>query len=292
MVDYEGRHISEKDNRADEWKIVEETEFAGDQPHHRHEVDTSSDSRYCRSCVRIIESRGEMETVREFIDNAVDRNYKTYDDPTALSEGLHAYKAALADTFTLGDAAKIRGYSGFSEFQLVNQVARGIWNPDILGPKTEKLMARAKELTTDIQDTLERAPSLGEDTAVFRDTNLDGFRDYGIHSLDELTKLQNQFYIDRGFLSTSMTRDESFFQKGFDDTYRKPCNIQIRYQVPKEFHKGIALINKELSYSPQQNEYLMDKSLLSYISDVQIDSENDCAYLTATVIPTELYDHP
>ena len=292
MVDYEGRHISEKDNRADEWKIVEETEFAGDQPHHRHEVDTSSDSRYCRSCVRIIESRGEMETVREFIDNAVDRNYKTYDGPTALSEGLHAYKAALADTFTLGDAAKIRGYSGFSEFQLVNQVARGIWIPDILVPKTEKLFSLAKVLNTDIHDTLERAPSLGEDTAVFRGTNLDGFRDYGIHSLDELTKLQNQFYIDRGFLSTSMTRDESFFQKGFDDTYRKPCNIQIRYQVPKEFHKGIALINKELSYSPQQNEYLMDKSLLSYISDVQIDSENDCAYLTATVIPTELYDHP
>ena len=292
MVDYEGRHISEKDNRADEWDIVRQTEFAGEQPRHRHEVDLSSDSRFCRSYVRIIEASGKMETVREFLDDAVDRNYKSYDNSEELHAGLADYKAAIADTFTLGDAQKIRGYSGFSEFQLVNQTARGIWNPDVLGIKTDKLVARAKELTDDIEDTLERAPSLGEDTTVYRGTNLDGFRDYDIHSLDELAKLKNQFYIDRGFLSTSMTRDESFFQQEFDDTYRKPCNIQVRYQVPKEFHKGIALIDKQFSYSPQQNEFLMDKNLLSYISDVQVDSENNCAYLTATIIPTELYDHP
>ena len=63
---------------------------------------------------------------------------------------------------------------------------------------------------------------------------------------------------EQGFTSTSLKEESSYFKT-------QGCNIEIRYLIPKDSKDGISLINDELSYSTNQNEYLLDKGSLSKI---------------------------
>ena len=98
----------------------------------------------------------------------------------------------------------------------------------------------------------------------------------------------NSYYIEDGFTSTSLLRDSSFFNRELE--WHEPCNIEIQYFIPEECNDGIPLINNDLSYSKNQNEFLLNKNSVSKIFDCKIDKENNVAYLKAVFIPERIWN--
>ena len=64
-------------------------------------------------------------------------------------------------------------------------------------------------------------------------------------------------------------------------------NILIEYDVPNNFNEGVYLSDNNLSYSVNQNEYLINGESLAYIYDININ--NDTAIIKAKLIPKRVY---
>lgn len=92
-----------------------------------------------------------------------------------------------------------------------------------------------------------------------------------------------------GFTSTSLIRDKSFFDRDLE--YHEKCDVEIEFLIPKECNEGIPLINKDLSFSSEEeSEFLLDSHSLSKIIDVKISEDKKKAYLKGVFIPKKIYD--
>ena len=92
---------------------------------------------------------------------------------------------------------------------------------------------------------------------------------------------------DRGFVSTSLLEDNCFFGK--DNELGLNYNIKIEYMIPCEFRDGIFL-DANMSYSPNQQEFVLNSGNISKVCGVSIDKENNTATIRASLIPKEIYD--
>ncbi len=190
----------------------------------------------------------------------------------------------LNPPLTIREAEDLRRYTGI-EHKAINSVLRGYWNYDELGRKTPEKEAEVRESADRISEIIKKTPKLHSHLKTYRGTNLDNFRGYGVENLEDLKNLDGQFFFEPGFTSTSLSREDSFFDREFEDTYRKKADIEIEYLIPSGSQDGVALVDDQLSYSKNQKEYLIDKGSLCRIMEVETSGET--AKIVMTLIPKE-----
>ena len=88
--------------------------------------------------------------------------------------------------------------------------------------------------------------------------------------------------------STSISEDKCFYDR--DNELGKNYNVKIEYLIPEEFGDGIYLGNSNLSYTPGQDEYLINRANMSKVIGVSVDSQNNKATMMVVMIPKHIYD--
>ena len=139
-----------------------------------------------------------------------------------------------------------------------------------------------KEIIDKIKDSY---PKTKNAFIVYRGTPLDSLKKYGINTLEDIMHLKGKFMYEEGFTSTSIEEKESYFKK---EVYGKINNIEIKYIIPPNSQDGIPLTTEELSYSTNQQEYLIERHSLSKVIDVEIN--DNTAVITALLIPKSIWN--
>lgn len=182
------------------------------------------------------------------------------------------------------DIEDIRRYTGY-DYKSINAVLRDNWTYEENGIKTEKKTTELRKLSERISSLIEKFSSTKSQFKTYRGTTIREFKKYGINTLEDLLSLTNQYLYDTGFTSTSLQEDTSYFKKTVHEEY---CNIEIIYIIPENSNDGIPLLNDQLSYSKNLNEYLLDRCTLSKVLGVKI--EGNTAVITTILIPKHIWD--
>lgn len=190
----------------------------------------------------------------------------------------------VVEELSYDDNDLLLNYSGYN-YKHINAVLRGTWNYEENGDvsKADDYRMLAEHLG---QIIIEHPTILSDNIMTYRGVDINCFKQYGIENLEDLKELEGKYMLDKGFISTSIDEDKCFFKK--ENDIGKNYNIKIEYMIPHEFRDGIFLENNS-SYSPSQQEFLINASNLSRVSSVTINDDNT-AIVRATFIPKELYD--
>lgn len=231
-----------------------------------------------------IDKQTELDT---FVNDVSKRNFVEFSSREEVKAFFVDYLAGFYNNNSRSDIDNIRAYTGIA-FRRFNSVLRGFWNYDTNGLLTDEMKNKYLDYADNLSECIERSPTLSSNIKTYRGVSLDSFKDYGISSLEDLKNLENKYYYESGFTSTSLVRDKSFFNRELE--YHEFCNIEIEYLIPEESNDGIPLINDDLSYSKVQSEYLINKSSLSKIIDVKVSPDGKLAYMKAVLIPEKMWN--
>ena len=236
--------------------------------------------------------KGHNKTTDKIIEKIDEDKIKEYISKVLDDEIINIPKSKIKLYFKKGfnkikltktEYLILKNYTGFN-FRGINSVLRDNWINEVNGSlykeKEERFRANAKN----ISDLIEEFPKSRDNFKVYRGVTIDAFKDYGIDNIDELIFLKDNYIYEQGFTSTSLLRDTSYFNKEIDG---KLYNIELEIIVPKGSQDGMPLTGYELSYSPGQNEYVIDNESLIKITDVRTD--NNYAYLKGILIPKKIY---
>lgn len=238
-------------------------------------MDSIGTSRDIRRVFRLLDT-DEVNNISMFSSACSDRDFRTFKDSdiALIHCDRGGYSEEVKDVFN--------NYSGFN-YRRINASARGKWNYEKHGHSKER--DRFDKIAMDLRDAIdENQRSIGN-VKVFRGVPLSYFSDYGISSLDELESLKGKFLLDRGFVSTSLVEGDCYYKK--ENELGLNYNVKIEYLVPEEFEDGVSIGN--VSYSPGQNEYLINAWNIASVCDVRMDGE-DGAVVTALLVPKKVYD--
>ena len=229
-----------------------------------------------------------MMSVEQFISIINTRSFLTFESEKQVVSFFDDY----INTFFLNslnvDVENIRYYTGIA-FNGVNAILREIWNYDRNGILTEDKRKECIKLSDDLSEALSKVPNcLPTNIKSYRGVGLSSFKTYGINSIRELKNMIGQYYYESGFMSTSLLRERSFFNRELE--WHDSCNIEIEYYIPQECNDGLPLITSELSYSKVQSEFLINKGSLSKIIDVDISEDETKAYIKAILVPKKIWD--
>ena len=231
-----------------------------------------------------IDKQTELDT---FVNDVSKRNFVEFSFLEEVSAFFVDYLADFYNNNSRSDIDNIRAYTGIA-FRRFNSVLRGIWNYDTNGLLTDDVKNKYLDYADKLSECIERLSTLPTNIKTYRGVSLERFKDYGITSLEDLNSLENKYYYDSGFTSTSLVRDKSFFNRELEN--HELCNIEIEYLIPEEANDGIPLIDDNLSYSKVQNEYLINKGSLSKIIDVEISPDGKLAYIKTVLIPQKMWN--
>ncbi len=234
--------------------------------------------RITQMVLRLI-SEEDRERIDTFLKEIKEEPVEDILDVALFNDYINRFSQDL----TTDDLITLRHYTGY-DYKNINNYLRRIWNYEENGKYTEEVGEKYLNISLEISDLIKKFPSPDFNFYTYRGVTIDAFKQYGIETLEDLVYLKNNFMYELGFTSTSLKEETSYFTtKGY--------NIEIIYLIPKESHDGISLLNNELSYSTNQNEYLLDKGSLIKIENVEIDKENNKAYLYAILVPKKIYDY-
>ena len=146
------------------------------------------------------------------------------------------YLTELYNNISDTDINTIISYTGIA-FRRFNFLLRGFWSYEENGVLTEEKKNLYLESIDKLSKSIAKANNLPTDIKAFRGVSLESFRDYGVRSLDDLKSLENSYYFESGFTSTSLIREKSFFNRELE--YHNFCNIEIEYLIPEEANDGI-----------------------------------------------------
>ena len=273
------------DPLASAWDELKNVELAEEKT---PKLPEKSPDRTTNMYLRFMRDDGNTEKVNGFLESALNRDYREFESSEEVAESFADYAEAVS-SLPAEDKQALLTYTGY-QYKFVNSIARGFWDYDQLGPRTDEKFREFQAVSDNLARIIGEAPALGEDTAVFRGTNLDSFQGYGVSSLEDLKNLEGGVFLEQGFASTSLLRSGSFSERELDDPLRKACNIEIRYLVPGEAKDGIAVLTDDASYSKGQHEYILNRDSLAYVSKVEVSESGDKAQLDMLLIPRELYN--
>lgn len=174
-------------------------------------------------------------------------------------------------------------YSGWN-YKHINNALRDTWNYEENGHIDKK--REYLDIGNEISEIIMNKPTNLGNIKTYRGVNLSYFREYGIENIEDLTNLKGTFILDNGFVSTSINEDKCFFKS--DNDLGMNYNVKITYLIPEELNDGI-LLSGNLSYSPNQEEFLINTSNIALVKDVIINDDNT-ACITAMIIPKMIYD--
>lgn len=235
-------------------------------------IGTSKD---VRTVFRMIDA-DEKKNISDFCNACLDREYQVFENAeVALMQCDNgSYSSEVKDVFS--------NYSGFN-YRRINASARGRWNYEKHGHSKER--ERFDTLASNLREAIDESQRSIGNVKVFRGVPLKYFSEYGISSLEELDSLEGKFLLDKGFVSTSLVEDSCYYRKA--NELGLNYNVKIEYLVPEEFEDGVSIGN--VSYSPGQNEYLINAWNMAQVVDVSMDG-NDGAVVRAMLIPKKVYD--
>lgn len=238
--------------------------------------------------LRAIGREGKAEAVVDFINQQLEAEPKRYDSADEFLADNPNYLEQADGSISSEQKAALRDYSSYN-FAWINTVERGFWDYEKLGRKTPEKEAECKATARNIDQAICAAPAPTEDFETVRGTDLSGFAQFGVHNIAELEQMEGQMMVERSFTSTALKKGNSFV--GHEGTlWIGSNNVEIHYRLPAGYKTSIAMLNNELSYSPGQTEVLINRSMLSYISNVEIDESGEHAKMDVIVVPFELYD--
>lgn len=209
-----------------------------------------------------------------FCGECMDRQYRTFNDPELALMSIN--QPALVGE----DADVFLNYSGYN-FRNINNAARGRWNYEENGNADK---AQFEQISARMKNAIDQNQSSIGNTKLYRGVTLDYFRDYGIHSLEDMDTLKGQMLLDKGFVSTSLVEERCFYK--MENDLGLNYNVKIEYLVPEEFTDGICL--SSLTYSPGQCEYLINAWNMAKVVDVIHDG--DGVIVRACLVPKKVYD--
>ena len=181
-----------------------------------------------------------MTEIDTFVNDVSKRNFIGFSSLEEVSAFFTDYLAEFYNNNSINDIDTIRAYTGIA-FRRFNSVLRGTWNYDTNGLLIDDAKVEYLNLANKLSECIERSSTLPTNIKTYRGVSLERFKDYGITSLEDLNSLENKYYYDSGFTSTSLVRDKSFFNRELE--YHEFCNIEIEYLIPEEANDGIPLID-------------------------------------------------
>lgn len=218
----------------------------------------------------------EKNNISEFCSACSAREYRVFDNPemALMHCDSGSYSSEARDVFS--------NYSGFN-YRRINASARDKWNYEKYGHFKER--ERFDKLASDLREAIDDNQRSIGNVVVFRGVPLGYFSEYGISSLEELESLKGNFLLDKGFVSTSLVEESCYYRKS--NELGLDYNVKIEYLVPEEFEDGVSIGN--VSYSPGQNEYLINAWNMAQVVGVRMDGV-DGAVVRAMLIPKKVYD--
>lgn len=237
--------------------------------------------------LREIKRSGNEGAVVEFISQQLSSEAKPYDSAENFLAANPDYLQQTREKLSDDQKQALRNYSSYN-FAWINSVERGFWDYDKLGRKTPEKEAQIRETSRNVDRAICAAPAPQEDFVTYRGTDLSGFGNFGVHSLEDLAALEGQMMVERGYTSTAIDRSHSFVEEE-GTLWLGQSNIEMRYRIPGGKKTCVAMLDETLSHSPQQTEVLLNRGMMSYISKVEYDKPGH-ATIDAVVVPFELYD--
>ena len=235
-------------------------------------------SKDVRSLIRMITEEDKMN-IEYFYVQSLTRNYHVIGEVGEIPEYVHNNDLSYDDNNFL------LNYSGYN-YKHINAALRGTWNYEENG-NIENLPVYREDARRLSELIMKNPSELNDDIITYRGVDISYFRQYGIESLEDLQALDGQILHDRGFVSTSLLEDKCFF--GMDNELGLNYNVKMEYMIPCEFRDGIFL-DTNMSYSPNQQEFVINSGNISKVCGVLIDKENNTATIRTALIPKEIYD--
>lgn len=230
---------------------------------------------------------GKEEEMDIYISDVMDREYLSLESDEEVSQVFGEMAADFTRGLTYKEALSLRSYTGFSHKE-INALLRDKWNYEQHGLLTDEKRREYSQIGEDVEKVVFKFPPLDRNIKVYRGVTLAQFRDYGINSLDELTAMQGKYFYDSGFTSTSLVRKSSLYNTEAFQIGKR--NIEIEYLIPEECHDGALLLDEYTSHYKAENEYLINSSNLIRILSVDIDKQNNTAFLRAILVPKKVWD--
>ena len=228
---------------------------------------------------RIIEKSLDESIKLEIAELLKEATTYTYEKPD-FSSDIMLFLPRISEEQLL----TLKGYSGLNS-KKINALLRDNWNYEEHGRKREEDEQRINEDISIIDELIDLYPSTKKAFISYRGTTLDSFKKYGIEDIDSLIYLKGKYLYEEGYTSTSIDEKESYFNK---EILGKINNIEIKYIIPPNSKDGIPLTSDNLSYSPNQQEYLIERNSLSKVIDIKINGTT--AVITALLIPKSIWN--
>ncbi len=230
---------------------------------------------------------GKSEEIDIYIGDVLNREYVSLESDEQVREVF----GEMASDFTMGltykEALNLRSYTGFSHKE-INALLREKWNYEQHGLLTDEKRREYTSTGEAVEKIVFKFPPLDRNIKTYRGVTLAQFRDYGIHSLEELTAMEGKYFYDSGFTSTSLVRSSSLYNTEAFQIGKR--NIEIEYLIPEECHDGALLLDDYTSHYKAENEYLINSGSLIRILSVDIDKKNNTAFLRAVLVPKKIWD--
>ena len=230
-----------------------------------------------------------LEEMDFYVDDVVNREYVSFNDVEHVNSFFINNIDNMYNNYNYEELSDLRYYTGTS-FKEVNAILRNNWTYEVNGELTKEKQTNYRVMASNISGIINsKGTELNSNILVYRGVSISAFKNFGVNILADLISLKGQYVYDSGFVSTSLIRSKSFFDRQLD--YHEPCNIEIEYLIPNESADGVPLINTELSYnSNEQTEYLINSGNLSKVVDVVYDDVNNKAYVKMVYIPKKVWD--
>ena len=245
-----------------------------------------SKNRIVNQVLKYIGEYQEVE-INLFINQILARNFITFENEEQINSFFKEYLDKFYTNHNIRDIQNIRNYTGYN-FSNINAVLRDNWNYNMNGLLTKQKIDDIRKYTYHLGQIMDNLDSIPYNIKSYRGTSLSSFKSYGINSISDLESLNGQYLYEEGFLSTSLIRDSSFFNRKLE--YHELCDIEIEYLIPEEVNEVLPLINDDLSYSKSQSELLINKGSLSKVLDVILSDDRKKAYIKAVLVPKKIYD--
>jgi len=247
-------------------------------------AETSTNSKVNRRLERI-QKEGKWQALTNYINKMVNTEPRDYSSPEEFKEANPGYVEALHN-MSYKDKNALRRYTGM-DYIGINCISRYGWDYPKMGLYNQAKEEYYKEAIENVSEAINHAPTPSEDLVTHRGTNIRTFVGYDIGTISNLKKMQGQFLAEKGFLSTSLTKKHSYVNQDFSNTLHEECNIEVYYHIPAGAKGAAALLTSDVSQVLEQQEVVIDKDTLNYISEVTIVSPNH-AIVDMIMIPKEL----
>lgn len=231
--------------------------------------------------------KSKLEEIELFILDMLSRKYKAFESEQDISESLDGYIEKYLEKINCDEQNTLKAYTGLA-FRRINSVLRGSWDYETNGALTAQVKEESYQLADSIRTILLKSDSLPMDIKTYRGVSLSAFRAYGVNSLNDLKNMENRYMYEDGFTSTTLIRDESFFYKQTD--WGEKANIEVEYLIPNESDDGVVLNCAAISFSPNQDEYLINSSSLFKVLSVDIDEKNNQAKIRMALVPQKVWN--